>query len=420
MLCLLALNAHSAKIVELQINGTIGPALADYIVRGIERSQDADLILVRVDTPGGLSESTRTIVQQFLNSKVPIITYVSPKGARAASAGTFLLYASTLAAMAPGTQLGAASPVNLASGDSAQNSDTRLDKKIMNDAIASIRTLAQLRGRNPEFAEQAVRDGVTMTSTEALKAEVINYIAINDMDLLQQLHGTEVVQNNIKIKINTENPTIQHVTPGWRSSFLSVITNPTIAYLLLLIGVYGIFFEFINPGFVLPGVIGAVALLLALYALQLLPVNYAGLGLIILGVMFVIAEGFTPSFGVLGMGGTVAFILGSIFLMDRNEASYDIAWSAIAAMALFNVLFFFMISNLFYNSRKTKVRNGLVMLVDAQGRALGDINGQGQAVIRGEIWSVHSKRPISADKKIKVIKTNGLLLEVEEDDASGS
>nr|WP_051078223.1 nodulation protein NfeD [Legionella shakespearei] len=407
-------KTYAAKIVELSIKGPIGPATADYIVRGISNAQDSDLILILLDTPGGLDASTRIILQQFLTSKVPIITYVSPTGARAASAGTFLLYASTLAAMAPGTQLGAASPVNIGGADAKTDKST-MEKKVTNDAIATIRTLAQLRGRDPVFAQKAVVDAISITSSEALKAGVINYIATDVNDLLSQVNGVTVMQNNQTVSINTANPEIQVVAPDWRTRFLSVITNPTVAYLLLLLGIYGIFFELVNPGFILPGVIGAVAMLLALYALQLLPVNYAGLLLIFLGVAFVIAEGFTPSFGALGIGGTIAFVLGSIMLINTDSAAYQIAWSTIWAMAVFNVVVFLFLLSMAFKARKQKVNNGLIMLVGAKGRTLGDINLNGQAVIRGEIWSVYSKKPIAADKPIKVLLTHGLLLEVEED-----
>lgn len=408
---------HAAKIVELNIKGPIGPATADYVVRGISNAQHADLILIKLDTPGGLDESTRIIVQKFLISKVPVVTYVSPTGARAASAGTFLLYASTLAAMAPGTQLGAASPVNIGTGFDDGKEGKRpstMDKKITNDAVATIRSLAQLRGRDPVFAQKAVEEATSLTATEALKNGVINYIAKDDNDLMKQLNGVSVMQNNEKITLDTTRPETQLINPDWRTQFLSVITNPTVAYLLILLGIYGIFFELMNPGFVLPGVVGAVSMLIALYALQLLPINYAGLGLIVLGIVFVIAEGVTPSFGALGIGGTVAFILGSIMLMDTDYAAYQIAWPAIWAMALVNIVIFVALLSMALRARGQSIQNGLEMLVGAKGRALGEINLEGQAIIRGEIWQVHAKTPIAADKNIKVLTASGLLLEVEE------
>lgn len=414
-------TAYSAHIVKLDIKGPIGPATVDYINRGITSAQKADLILVILDTPGGLDEATRLIMQKFLGSNVPVIVYVSPNGARAASAGTYLLYASTLAAMAPGTQLGAASPVQLGAGlldnkkEGQGKNQTTMERKMTNDALATIRSLAQLRGRNSEFAQKAILNAASMTAPEALKAGVINYIATDEMDLLAKINGVSVTQNNRQIILNTTNPVIEQVNPDWRTRFLSIITNPSIAYLLILLGVYGIFFELLNPGFVLPGVIGAVSMLLALYALQLLPVNYTGLLLIILGIGFIVTEGLNPGYGILGVGGTIAFILGSIMLIETDVAIYKIAWPIIWAMAVVNIGFFVFLLGMVIKARRQKVNNGLAMLVGAKGRALGDINLEGQAVIRGEIWSVYSKVPISANKNIRVLLTRGLLLEVEED-----
>ncbi len=421
MICPVAVG-YAAKIIELNITGPIGPATADYIERGINKNQDAELFLVILDTPGGLDAATRTIVQAFLNSNVPVITYVSPTGARAASAGTYLLYASTIAAMAPGTQLGAASPVNLGSGlvsqkDEGANNST-MNKKVTNDAVATLRALAQLRGRDPVFAQNAVNNATTLTASEALKAGVINYVAEDKYDLLSQLNGIIVMQNNKKMILDTIKPDIVLFSPDWKTQFLSVITSPTVAYLLLLLGIYGIFFELVNPGFVLPGVVGAVSMLMALYALQLLPVNYAGLILIILGIAFIVAEAFTPSFGVLGVGGTVSFVLGSIMLINTDFAPYQIGWSVICAMAIINIVLLVVFLSMVVKSRRQRVRNGLITLVGAKGRSLGVINPDGQAVIRGEIWSVRSNTLIEADKNIRVILSEGLLLEVEEDFAA--
>lgn len=414
-----ASSVNAAKIVQLRITGPIGPATADYMERTITAAQNADLIVVLLDTPGGLDEATRAIIQKFLNSKVPIVTYVSPNGARAASAGTFLLYASTLAAMAPGTHLGAASPVTIDDGlSSAHKQSPVMEKKIRSDALATIRSLAQLRGRDPVFAQQAVSDATSITASEALKAGAINYIATDIRDLLSQLNNVTVLQNNQKITLNTASPSIEVVNPDWRTEFLSVITNPTVAYFLILLGIYGILFELMSPGFVFPGVIGGVSILVALYALQLLPINYAGLGLIILGIIFIVAEGFTPSYGSLGVGGTMAFVLGSIMLMNTDNAAYHIAWLAIWAMAVVNFGIFIVLLGMVIKSKQQTVKNGLVMLVGAQGRTLSEVNPRGQAVIRGEIWSVCAKKPIAANQQVKVVKTLGLLLEIDIDEGS--
>lgn len=414
-------SAYASKVIELNIKGPIGPATVDYVVRNIDKAQQADLILITLDTPGGLDEAMRSIIQKFLSSNIPIVTYVSPHGARAASAGTYLLYASTLAAMAPGTQLGAASPVNLDAsgfGSETSNKQTTMEKKITNDAEATLRSLAQLRGRNPDFAQKAVKNAETLTATEALKAGVINYIATDEKDLLTQLNGVSVMQNNQNIKLNTSNPHIQRIEPDWRTRFLSIITDPTVAYLLLLLGIYGIFFELVNPGHLFPGVIGVISMCIALYAFQLLPINYAGFFLIVLGIGFIIAEAFIPAYGSLGGGGTIAFIIGSIMLLDTNNALYHIAWSAIAAMVLVNILLFVLLLGMAIKARRQRVKHGVAVLIGAKGRTLGDINLEGQAMIHGEIWSVRSKKFIAVNKSITVIATSGLVLEIEEDAAN--
>lgn len=408
----------AAKIVELSIKGPIGPATADYVVRSIDKSQHADLIIIFLDTPGGLDEATRVIIQKFLSSKVPIVTYVSPTGARAASAGTYIMYASTLAAMAPGTQLGAASPVPITAGFSGavteQHSST-MDKKMTNDAAATLRSLAQLRGRDPIFAQKSVLNATTLTASEALKEQVINYIAQDTPDLLTQLNGVVVSQNNQKMILHTNNPEINRLNPDWRTYVLSLITDPTVAYLLLLLGIYGIFFELVNPGMVLPGVVGVISMLMALYAFQLLPVNYAGFSLILLGIGFIVAEAFLPSFGSLGIGGTVAFVLGSIMLLNSQSPAYQIAWSVIWAMAVVNILILVIVLGMVIKARQQKIQNGLAVLLGAQGRALGAINLDGQALIRGEIWSVRSQHFIANERPVKVVGNTGLILEVEEE-----
>ena len=417
-----SLAANAMQATSLSVQGGIGPAMSDYLVRGIEQAQTDDLILIELDTPGGLSQSMRQMVGAILNSSVPVVVYVAPSGARAVSAGTYLLYASTIAVMAPGTHVGAASPVHLAPGPSEKKesaAETTEDKKAMNDAAAYIRTLAQLRNRNIKFAEQAVLEAKTFTASEALKASAINLIAKNNQDLFKHLNGMTVTQAGQTIKLDTNNLQVKQVTPDWRMKFLWIITDPTFAYLLLLLGIYGIFFEFLNPGFIAPGVIGAVAIVVAFYALHLLPVNYAGLALICLGIIFIISEYFTPSFGALGLGGTVAFILGSILLIDSGHESYRISWAAIAAMAAFNVLIFVVGLKLALRSRRQPIRHGTTLLIGTTGKAVGAIFTQGQALIRGEIWSVYSKYPIHKDCAVKVVAVKGLRLEVEEQSDKG-
>lgn len=417
LLLLLNFSAlFAAKVTELSVKGGIGPATADYLIRGIDKGKDSELILIKLDTPGGLDKSTRHIVQYLLSSPVPVAIYVTPSGARAASAGTFLIYASTIAAMSPGTHLGAASPVSLTGGMGGEKDDkqTTMEKKVMSDAVAYIRSLAQLRNRNIDFAEKAILDAATMTASEALEAKVIEFIATDTADLLKQVNGLSVIQDSREIKLNTANVVIEQIQPDWRMQFLLMITDPTVAYLLLLLGIYGIFFELMNPGLIIPGVVGAVSMLIALYALQLLPINYAGLGLIILGMAFIVAEAYSPSFGMLGMGGTLAFIIGSILLIDTDHEGYQIAWSAIWAMAAANIIIFITLFSLVMRSRWRKSLHGTVALINAQGQALEDIDLQGQAMIQGEIWTVRAKTPIKAGKRIRVVGVKGLTLEVED------
>ncbi|KTD38505.1 transmembrane protein [Legionella nautarum] len=424
LMTLFAPMGWANKIVELSVNGPIGPATADYLSRGIDKAQKATLILIVIDTPGGLDKSTRQIVQSILNSKVPVVAYVAPSGARAASAGTYLVYASTVAAMAPSTHLGAASPIDLTAAMSGETkpatAKTTMEKKITNDSLAYIRSLAQLRNRNPNFAEKSVQDAMTLTASEALQAKVINFVAKDKNDLLAQLNGQIVTQDGQKIQLATNKAEIESKPPDWRTHFLELITDPTVAYLLLLLGIYGIFFELVNPGYMLPGVVGAIAFLIALYALQLLPVNYAGLALIVIGLAFIIAEAFAPTFGALGIGGTIAFIFGSILLIDSDAQGYRIAWSAIGAMAAINLLILFTLISMIIRSRRRQLKHGVEVLLGAEGRALGTIDAYGQAVIRGEIWSVHTKKTIAADKRIKVVAAKGLQLEVEEIDSTQS
>jgi membrane-bound serine protease (ClpP class) len=408
--------SQASRVTGLFIKGGVGPAMADYIARGIDEGQKNDLILIRLDTPGGLDISMRTIVQAILSSNVPVVVYVAPSGARAASAGTFILYASTIAAMAPGTHLGAASPVSLAGGfeDEVSGRKNTMNKKATNDALAYIRMLAQNRDRNVSFAEKAVLDAATLTATEAYKTKVIDLLAKDEMELFVQLDNRTVQQNGKAIKLILSNPHIEWIDPDWRTQFLLMITEPTIVYLLLLLGIYGIFFELVNPGFVAPGVIGAIAMLVALYGLQLMPISYAGLALIILGIAFIIAETFAPSFGMLGIGGTIAFITGSILLIDSDHGGYQIAWSAIAAMAAVNLLFFGVLLGMTVKSQKKPMQHGTQLLIGARGRTVNTISPEGQALINGEIWSVYSPVPISAQRPIKVVAVQGLHLQIEE------
>ena len=431
-------------VALLTIEGGIGPATADFIARGFvkARKSGAQLLVLKMDTPGGLDTSMRQIIKQIIASPVPIASFVAPDGARAASAGTYILYASHIAAMAPATNLGAATPVNIGIGgppepgdqpakddkDNAQEKNkaanpasmgmplpgTAMERKQVNDASAYIRSLAQMRGRNAEWAEQAVRQAVSLTAAEALKLKVIDVIAPDVPALLQQLDGHKVNVLGVERKLNLADARIVTLEPDWRSRLLSVIADPGIAYLLMLAGIFGLFFEFSNPGFVLPGVIGAISLLLALFAFQVLPINYAGAGLILLGIAFMIAEVFiTPGFGVLGMGGIAAFVFGSVMLIDTDISGYGIPWSEILPVTLISALFIFVAARMALKAHNRPVVTGSEEMVSAIGTVLEDFDGKdGLAQVHGETWRIRSSQPLSRGQKIKVISMDGLILEV--------
>lgn len=420
-LCFAMPVAHAAKnALLLDVNTAIGPATQDYIQRGLDSAAktNANLVILRLDTPGGLETSMRGINRAILASTIPIVTYVAPAGARAASAGTFILYASHIAAMAPGTNLGAASPVGfgMPSSEPENNKNKPPDtmtKKATNDAAAYIRSLAQLRGRNVDWAEKAVREAVSLSAEEALKINVIDLIATDIPDLLNKINGRLVKLPNGTVQLQTKDLSITSVEKDWRFQFLSIITDPSVAYILLLIGIYGIFFEFYNPGFVLPGVVGAISLLLALYAFQLLPINYVGFALLLLGLSFMIIEIYIASFGVLGIGGVIAFAVGSIFLLDTNVPGFSIAWQLILVMALVSAAFFLVVINLAYRSMRKKVVSGREALIGSEGVVLEYSKTYSAVRIQGEIWKAQSEKPLHPGQRIRVTQISGLLLTVE-------
>jgi len=434
----LLLNVESASsadnpVIQLTIEGAIGPATDDYIGRALETAalRHAELVVIRMDTPGGLDSAMRGIIKSITNSTVPVASYVAPSGARAASAGTYILYASHIAAMAPGTNVGAATPVKIGGGaPSGSKGKDKQDKpaddaapdagkqKIINDAVAYLRSLAELRGRNQEWAEKAVREADSVAASEALKLGVIDIIASGMADLLKQIDGREVVVQGQKRTLRTSGSVIEQLAPDWRSRFLSVITNPNVAYILMLIGIYGLMLEFSNPGAVVPGTIGAIALLLALYSFQLLPVNYAGMGLILLGVALMVGEAFQPSFGVLGIGGLIAFVTGSIFLMDTDVPGFGIDISVIVSFAIISALVFTVVIGMAIKARRRPVVSGLEELVGAEATVLADFDRQGRVSIHSETWQALSSAPLREGQPVRVAGIEGLTLRVEPLDTS--
>ncbi|MBU0946797.1 MAG: nodulation protein NfeD [Proteobacteria bacterium] len=421
--------AVSETAVLLTIEGPIAGAVSDYVTRGLElaANEQAELVILELDTPGGLDVSMRNIIKAILNSAVPVVSYVTPEGARAASAGTYILYASHVAAMAPATNLGAATPVqivklpfgldqNKPSGEekieSAAGRMSPLQQKIINDAASYIKSLAMRNQRNQEWAEDAVRHGVSLNAVEALEKNVIDLIAVDMTDLLNQLHGREVHIGGTSRILVTQHLEIRGVEPDWRNRLLSVIADPNVAYLLLLIGCYGLILELVHPGFVLPGVVGAISLLLAFYAFQILPVNYSGLALIICGLVFMIAEAFVPSFGALGLGGIIAFGVGSVMLLD--ESSQRISVVLIIATALFSGMALFL---LMYNVVRIRNKRGVCGdgdLIGSIGEAINDFDkyGNGRVWIHGESWRAVGSSSIQKGQKVRIQSRKGLEFEV--------
>ena len=424
----LGLAADSAPTgVLLPISGPIGPATSDFFVRTLSdaNQRGASVVVVTLDTPGGLDTSMREMVQAILASDVPVVTYVSPSGARAASAGTFLLYASHVAAMAPATNLGAATPVQIggpsapaSSGDKrdpseAADAGSAMERKSVNDAVAYIRSLAELRGRNVAWAESAVRDAASLPADEALAAGVIDLVAADLPELLKALDGRVVKLQSREATLRTSGIVLSDVRPDWRTELLSLITNPNVAYLLMLIGIYGLLLEGYNPGTVLPGVVGAISLLLALFAFQVLSVNYAGLALIALGVLLIIAETFVPSFGTLGLGGIIAFVMGSIMLLDGDVPGFGIAWQVIGAMGLAGALLLLAIVSFAVKARRRPVVSGAEGLLREHAEAVESFDREGFVRVHGEIWTAVSREPVREGQRLRIRKVDGLKLEVE-------
>lgn len=423
-----AVPARQALVLEIQ--GPIGPAVAEDVTAALAKAgkENMELVILRMDTPGGLDKAMRAIIQAILASSVPVVSHVAPRGARAASAGTYILYASHIAAMAPATNLGGATPVRIgglpglpepASGkaEKGKASDVgpgdAMHAKMVNDAAAYLRALANLRGRNADWAEKAVREAASLSAKEALKLGVIDVLAADTDELLSRLDGRRVRTSAGERTLHTRDARLNHYERGWRSRLLAVLTDPNIAYILMLLGIYGLFFELANPGFVLPGVIGGICLVLALFAFQLMPVSYAGLALILLGIAFMVAEAFVPSFGALGLGGVIAFVIGSIMLMDRSLPGYAISMALILAVALASAAFFILVVGMALKARRRPVRSGAEELIGMLGVAAEDFEHHGRVHVHGEDWQAESLHPLHKGQPVRVVGRRDLTLLVQ-------
>ncbi|MGZ5200955.1 MAG: NfeD family protein [Telluria sp.] len=407
--------AAARPVVVLSIDGAIGPAYADYVTFAISHaaSTGAGLVVLELDTPGGLDTAMRSIIRAILTAPLPVACYVAPSGARAASAGTYILYACHIAAMAPGTNLGAATPVAVGAGpQDKQPTPSTLEHKQVNDAAAYIRGLAQLRGRNADWAERAVREAVSLSANEAVQAHVVDYLAPDLPALLALVDGTTVNVLGQPRVLHTAGAPVQQATPGWRTRLLATITDPSLALILVTVGIYGLVFEFMSPGAVAPGVTGAICLLLGLYGLQLLPVNYSGLALVLMGIACMVAEAFLPTFGAVGIGGVIAFIAGALLLFDTDAPGFGIPLTLAATVGVLAALLVAGTVSVALRSRRRRAVTGIDALIGTEAEMLDDAAREGWANVGGETWRVITATPLARAQHVRVLARHGPVLEV--------
>ncbi len=417
-----------AQVWVVDLDTALGPATADLIIRSIDGAADAGAgaLVIRMDTPGGLDKSMRQLNQAILSARLPVITFVAPNGARAASAGTYITYASHIAAMAPATNIGSSTPVSIAPApavpapadgeeDGAAKPADAMTRKVVNDAVAYLQGLAELRGRNIDWAEETVRSGANVRASEALEAGIIDLIADDLPDLLEAVDGWEVALESGTVTLETAGAGIYRVEADWKHELLELITDPTIAYGLLIFGIYGLILEFYNPGMIFPSVIGIVCLLLGAYGLQMLPVNYAGLALILVGIGMMVAEVFTPTMGVLGIVGVIAFVMGSVMLLDTESPEFGLPVAVIAAFAVSTVGLSLFAVGAAVRARSAAVRTGRESMIGAEVEVLESFTDSGRVRGFGEIWQARSTIPVGAGDKAKVVDVDGLTLVISPD-----
>jgi membrane-bound serine protease (ClpP class) len=415
---LVSIQPGTAAIVEwITIDGAIGPVTTHYIREGIDRAQDrhAECLVIEMDTPGGLMKSMRMICKDILASQVPVVVYVSPAGSRAGSAGVFITLAAHVAAMTPGTNIGAAHPVDIG-GQGSSDSSKVIEQKITNDAVAFIRTLAEKRGRNTDWAEKAVRESASITEKEALELHVIDYIASTPDSLLELIDGDTVRMDGREVILATKGASVDKVLMNWRLNLLALISDPNIAYILLLLGIYGIFFELYNPGAILPGIVGGICLIIAFFSLQLLPVNLAGILLIVLAVILFLLEIKVMSYGLLSIGGVISFLLGSLMLFDVSLLGAKVSLSVIIPATIFTALFFLFAIGMGIRAQRKKVTTGMEGLIGEIGTVVSPLSPTGTVLLHGELWkavSTVSTSPVEKDREVRVVAVEHLKLTVE-------